>query len=176
MFYYRSMKAKSWILSLAAFGVIASHGGVAQTRGPISEETGPAICEPGDYISGIRCTGKYCDNITINCLRLRDASRVHYGVWTDWVSEEQGRRECPPNHLVAGLKCRGKYCDDIALYCVRAPRMRIYNCADTSFVSEEQDGTLWFTQGDDVAKFAKSIRCSGAYCDNMSFNVCEVSR
>lgn len=163
-------------LPVLLVSLLVSHPGAAEDFGPISEETGPATCQPGTYISGIRCTGRYCDNISITCIPLRGGSRVHYGSWTNWVSEEQGRIECPPNHLVAGLKCGGRYCDNVSLYCVRAPRMRIYNCRDTSFVSEEQGGTLWFTEGDDAPKFATSMRCSGDYCDNISFNVCEVSK
>jgi len=169
------------LLALPALliSVMASRPGAAENLGPISEETGPAECNAGDYVSGIRCTGSYCDNITITCSRLRDGVRVHFGTWTDWVSEEQGRRECPPDHLIAGLKCQGRYCDNVSLYCVQAPRMRIYNCGDTRAVSEEQGGRLSFLEGIDKAGqmiFAIGIKCAGRYCDNISFKVCEVAK
>src|SRR5690349_22584127 len=96
-----------------------------------------------------------------------------------WVSEEQGYRECPPNHLIAGLACQGSYCDNLSLYCVEVTNMNFGSCHNTRYVSEEQGGSLSFLEGIDVAGqmlFAKGMRCSGRYCDNKAFNVCEVSR
>jgi hypothetical protein len=46
-------------------------------------------------------------------------------------------------------------------------------------VSVEQGGSLSFREGIDVAGqmlFAKGMRCSGKYCDNKTFNVCEITR
>jgi hypothetical protein len=154
------------------------HPGAAESLGPISEETPPAICDPGAFISGIRCTGGWCDNIQISCARFRNAI-LGRGSWMPWVSEEGGgRRECPPNHLIAGLTCRGSNCDNISLYCVEVTNMRADSCRDTRFVSEEGGGSLSFLEGIDVAGqmlFARSMRCTGRFCDNMSFNVCEIN-
>jgi hypothetical protein len=158
--------------------MLAWHPGAAEELRPISEETPPATCARGSFISGIRCTGRYCDNIQISCARFRDAA-LGPGIWTAWVSEEQGSRACPQKHLIAGLKCRGKYCDNISLYCVEVKNMRADSCRDTRYVSEERGGSLSFLEGIDVAgqmRFARSMRCSGRYCDNKSFNVCEISR
>jgi hypothetical protein len=155
--------------------VVICRSGIAETLGPISEETPPATCNPGAFISGIRCTGSYCDNITISCAPFRGAA-LGRASWTAWVSEEQGLRECPPNHLIAGLACRGSYCDNVSLFCVEVTNMRAVNCSNTPYVSEENGGTLSFFS--DVAGqmvFARAMRCSGRYCDNKSFNVCEVT-
>jgi hypothetical protein len=167
-------------LSILLITVMAHHPGAAESLGPISEETPPAICNPGSFISGIRCTGGYCDNIRIFCTRISDAA-IGRGSWMAWVSEEQGRRECPPNHLIAGLACRGGYCDNISLYCVEVTNMSAVNCRNSRFVSEEQGGSLSFLEGEGTNPtgrilFAKSMRCSGRYCDNKSFNVCEINK
>ena len=50
--------------------------GVAQTQvlSPISEETPPAVCRSGSFVSAIRCTGRYCDNVQITCTQLPGAT------------------------------------------------------------------------------------------------------
>src|SRR5262245_38786767 len=162
-------------VTILLIAVMAWRPAAADSLGPISEETPPATCNPGSFVSGIRCTGSYCDNVAISCTPFRGAA-LGQANWTPWVSEEQGRRWCPQNHLIAGLACRGRYCDDLSLYCVEVTNMRAVNCSDTREVSEEQGGTLSFFS--DVAGqmvFARSMRCSGSYCDNKSFNVCEVT-
>ena len=55
--------------------LLAPIDGTAQTQilSPISEETPPAVCRSGSFVSGIRCTGKYCDNIEITCTQLPGA-------------------------------------------------------------------------------------------------------
>jgi hypothetical protein len=59
-----------------------------QVLGPISEETPPAVCWAGWFVSGIRCTGRYCDNIEITCTKIPGATVGSNNRWTPWVSEE----------------------------------------------------------------------------------------
>jgi hypothetical protein len=94
----RALLLLLWILLVT---LTASNPGAAESLGPISEETPPAICDPGSFISGIRFTGSYCDNIKIFCTRIADAALGH-GSWTAWFSEEERRRDCPPSHFIAG--------------------------------------------------------------------------
>jgi hypothetical protein len=58
-----------------------------QVLGPISDETPPEVCSSGWFVTGIRCTGSYCDNIEITCTHLPAAATDGYR-WTPWVSEE----------------------------------------------------------------------------------------
>jgi hypothetical protein len=148
----------------------------AASTGPISEETPPATCDPGSVVSEVRCTGSNCDNITISCAVL-GKSFVGSSRWTEWVSEEQKTRACPDNYYIAGFACRGSYCDDVSLYCVEFPTARRVSCGLTARVSEENGGELSFlSQGDKAGqKFAaRSLTCTGSYCDNMQFDVCEI--
>ncbi len=147
----------------------------AASLGPISEETPPAACDAGSFVSGITCQGRYCDNIQIFCARFpgADLGRTE---WRPWISEEKGTRNCSANHYVAGLACRGKYCDNLSLYCVELKNYRTFACAETRSISEEKGGSLSFLEGVDKAgqrRLAKGIRCSGKYCDNKKFTVCE---
>jgi hypothetical protein len=84
-----------------------------QVLGPISEETPPAVCWAGWFVSGIRCTGRYCDKIEITCTKIP-------GARTPWVSEESSSPAwCGPGpNLIAGFACNGSCCNNISLYCV----------------------------------------------------------
>jgi hypothetical protein len=149
----------------------------AQTLRPISDETPPTTCRAGSFVTGLKCEGRYCDNLQVTCTPLTGAA-LGDSSWTPYFSEESaGRENCPANQFVAGLSCRGSYCDDVSLECVEVTNMRAVNCSSTTFVSEEQ-GTLQFgagiidKAGQQVA--ATGARCSGKYCDNMAFDVCEI--
>lgn len=74
------------------------------------------FCRPGWFITGIACTGDYCDNISIRCTHMvsepyASPPQCH---WTGAFSEEQG----PMNDFGQGwyaraARCTGKYCDSI---------------------------------------------------------------
>ena len=148
----------------------------AASLGPISEEKPPASCDVCELVSTVHCTGRYCDNLRIECRRVAGAATSRLR-WMNYVSEEGGGlRRCPGNHYIAGLACKGRYCDNISLLCVEAPRLRPVSCRETPFVSEERGGTLSFFMGDAAGQqfVARAMRCKGRYCDNKSFEVCEV--
>ena len=151
---------------------------LAETPGPISEETPPATCDPGAFVINLQCTGDYCDNMAIGCGRIGGATLGH-AVWTPFVSEESGRRACPENHYIAGLACNGRYCDNVSLYCVEATNLSVINCSTTRKVSEEGGGRLFLGEGivDAAGQriAARAMTCSGRYCDNKTFEVCEVA-
>src|SRR3982074_471122 len=91
-------------LAILLFFVMTWRSATAESLGPISEETPPATCNPGSFISGIRCTGSYCDNIKISCAVFRGAA-LGRASWMPWVSEEQGLKGMPaePSHCRAGV-------------------------------------------------------------------------
>lgn len=169
----RAMKFRLF-LCLVLF---VSPASLAATNGPISEETPPAACDPGSVVSEVRCTGSYCDNLQISCVRL-GADLAGASRWTAWVSEEQGgTRACPDNSYIAGFACNGKYCDNLSLYCVEFPRVLRRSCNWTRSVSEESGGQLSFFQGDAAGQrfAATGVKCTGSYCDNKTFDVCEIA-
>lgn len=70
------------------------------------------ICPDGSFISGINCSGRYCDAISLHCTEV--TSSAHRGCfWTEHISEENlGRLDIPKGFGAAGIRCKGSYCDD----------------------------------------------------------------
>ena len=63
-------------LSILLITLMAWKPGAAENLATVSlEETLPALCDPGAFISGIRCTGRYCDNKeTVSCTGIPSAA------------------------------------------------------------------------------------------------------
>jgi hypothetical protein len=71
-------------------------------------------CPSNSVAVGMRCSGRYCDNISLRC---DPVNRNLTGCrWSDWISEESGgsRRNWVswPGRYLVGVQCRGSYCDD----------------------------------------------------------------
>jgi hypothetical protein len=148
-----------------------------QVLGPISEETPPAVCWAGYFVTGIRCTGRYCDNIEITCTKIPGGRAQASVKWLPWVSEERPSTAwCGPGpNLIAGFACKGSYCDNISVYCVPLDALSVTDCWETRAVSEEQGGTLSFQEGHPGGiVVATQMSCSGSYCDNKTFYVCRI--
>ena len=151
----------------------------AASLGPVSEETPPAVCDPGHFVEEVRCSGRYCDKIRIACQKLPNAV-LGKAKWNRWISEEFGSSECGRNSFIAGFACQGDYCDNISLYCVEVTNLtRVPSCKEIGPVSEERGGRLNFLgamQGDKVGQqfYARGMRCTGRYCDKKYFTVCEL--
>jgi hypothetical protein len=172
------MISRSRWIAAAVVGwlAFALFGARAETPGPISEETPPAVCDPGAFVVEIHCSGDYCDDVAITCRRFAGAT-LGSALWLPWVSEEQRRADCPAGSFIAGLACHGKYCDDLSLYCVQVTNATTFGCSGTAVVSEENGGNLSFFSVTDKAGVevaARAMSCSGSYCDNKTFDVCEV--
>jgi hypothetical protein len=80
---------------------------------------------PPAFITGIRCSGKYCDNIKVECGEATAPwfgnQRLAVGVtncsWTGWYSEEQGTAiNFGTNRYATGVECNGSYCDQKRFY------------------------------------------------------------
>ena len=174
------MNLKRLITRTGIVAIAAAAAGtvLASSVGPISEETPPATCDPGSFVGEIRCTGRFCDNVRITCKKYR-GMKLGSAFWTQWISEERGGvRNCPSSHhYIAGLACKGRYCDKVSLYCVQVANANNLNCGMTGGVSEERGGRLSLFLGDKAGQqfLANGIKCSGRYCDNKAFQVCEVS-
>ncbi|MDC0723574.1 hypothetical protein [Nannocystis bainbridge] len=73
-------------------------------------------------LTGIRCQGSYCNNITLECATpttsLGQPATLTSCEWTDYYSEEDGALSYPEgaNRFVTGVRCHGSYCDDKSFY------------------------------------------------------------
>lgn len=93
----------------------------------------PAICNPNRVMVGMSCSGRYCDDMQIQCASVKLAeevseiashSEVQFGQtpdegcdWTAYFSEEDLGQTCPQGKFPRGLACTGRYCDNMAIYC-----------------------------------------------------------
>ncbi len=70
-----------------------------------------------EFVSGLACSGSYCDNIRLRYIsgNLRNTQQCQ---WTAFFSEEApSSAQCDAGKYVAGLKCSGAYCDNLSLFC-----------------------------------------------------------
>jgi len=149
----------------------------------VSEETPPTTCG-ARLMAGIKCSGRYCDNIKLKC--GSEFREVWDWQWTKHVSEEHGGEvKCNvPNPFtkvdwpqgepafITGMSCNGSYCDNVSLECTA---LRDYfpsysDCGWSQSVSEENGGTLNFPAG----RFAIAMQCRGSNCDNKKFLLCPI--
>lgn len=78
--------------------------------------------QPG-IVSGIRCNGSYCDNISIECAQaIKNVGFFTWDVgvtncsWSGWYSEEQGSVDFGWNRYITGVECSGSRCDNKRFY------------------------------------------------------------
>lgn len=74
------------------------------------------LCGTTGFLSGVACSGPYCDNLSSECVYLRDFVRTGC-YWSTWVSEENGGTLLfPTGYYAAGAECNGPYCDNLRFY------------------------------------------------------------
>ncbi|WP_437311946.1 hypothetical protein [Sorangium sp. So ce388] len=136
--------------------------------GSTSDEHPPIECASAQLISGVECSGNYCDNIRVDCVPT--AGSFGASSWTAFFSEEgTNYRICGANQWVTGIACTGHFCDNISLECTTVNGKSVGRCSWSTDHSDEsgpyQAPAGWYVRG---------VRCRGAFCDNMSYHVCEL--
>lgn len=147
---------------------------------PMSEESGrdSRRCTSGYLLSGIECSGRYCDNKRLRCCPYLDgqADRTARNYSSRWISEETGggrSNQYSTKDFINGLTCRGSYCDDLYPHATQSAHFRNTGvCRWTAFFSEEPPSKANCAGG----SFVAGMKCSGSYCDNLSLQCCELRR
>jgi hypothetical protein len=131
-------------------------------------------CPAGWVAGGLKCTGEYCDNISLLCCPYRTGPDPLAAFnWTHWISEEQPNSYFYNQGFVAGMACDHDYCDKVAMLLLTSPNLQnAGSCIDMPFVSEENSNGMTCPGG----KFVSGITCTGEYCDNMSIRCCQYSK
>jgi hypothetical protein len=153
-------------------------------RGYTSEETEPSVCAFGDLVSGFGCRGSYCDNVRPECERRR--LEISSRFWATQISEERTdlcqaqsgettrcfnyMQKCSTTGFMSGVSCSGHYCDNLSLECVFLEDFTRTGCYWSSWISEENGGTILLP----VGYYAAGMECSGHYCDNKRFYACRL--
>jgi hypothetical protein len=136
--------------------------------GYTSEEYPPVRCHQGGIMSGVACTGRYCDNMALLCSQTYYPYALRF--WSPFISEEAPNSYvCPSNGFITALDCDGRYCDNIAVECTPLVNRGRKACYWTAAISEE-GAELIFPAG----YYAAGLKCTGSYCDNVAFYVCQV--
>ncbi|MCU0663869.1 MAG: hypothetical protein MUC50_16280 [Myxococcota bacterium] len=72
------------------------------------------VCNKGEFVTAIRCKGRHCNSVAIECTEFSNVKRGEDCHWTPKVSEENGGSiSFGSSKYVAGVKCHGKYCDNM---------------------------------------------------------------
>lgn len=127
-------------------------------------------------ITGIKCSGRYCDRKKLVALNEGVGKGIieKNGYWTEWFSEE-GRNfaVCDWGYIVSQVRCKGRYCDQIRLKCVNLKKE--FNAVGGSQsvmrpVSEEQGG-----RNCALGKYVNGMTCMGRYCDDIELHCVSVT-
>lgn len=76
-----------------------------------------------EFMSGLACQGRYCDNIRIqymrsrNLVNSRNCRPIGYFISEEAGGNRRNQADCGEGRFAAGLACSGKYCDNLELYC-----------------------------------------------------------
>jgi hypothetical protein len=62
-------------------------------------------------VTGIRCTGGYCDNIALECTQPQAGTLTNCW-WTGWLSEEAEFDYFGVGNFITAVECKGRYCDN----------------------------------------------------------------
>jgi hypothetical protein len=81
-------------------------------RGPFNAE----ICPGKSVVTGIACTGGYCDNVSLECTDLPRFDLTGCRWTSKSYSEENGAVVFPEDELLHGVACFGRNCDNMKYY------------------------------------------------------------
>jgi len=195
------------ILSLSSFvlalGVPAAVVAAVSWTSYVSEESGGpwAECAYQDLaVSGIQCSGGYCDNVRVRCETLPFGTLMMNYNTSGWFSEENSgystttsegwyRYDTSYSHvcnyagasgIVTGIHCSGSHCDSVELECATPSRLvngvwqpvPLVDCTWSSLHSEEQPA---YGSPEGSNRFITGVSCHGSYCDDKSYYVCSLA-
>ncbi len=118
-------------------------------------------------MTGIACSGDYCDNIQMECAELRDAVPDNADCRFVDISEEVS----PSNHLImlgdqaiVSIQCSGTHCDNKRIkYCRLTARG---GGSSIDFETSDELPAVRCPVGLHVSSFG----CAGRFCDNVSIS------
>lgn len=83
------------------------------------EGTNYRFCDWGYWVTGLSCTGGYCDNVALQCSYIGNVTATSC-YWTGWMSEENGGYlGFGAGYYMRGAQCSGSNCDNMRFYVCR---------------------------------------------------------
>jgi len=85
-----------------------------------SEEDSDGFVDENRALTGLGCSGRYCDNLQMTMHGFEGGTPpIQSSWWQNGFSEEPpGYDRCRDNGYVAGIKCSGDYCDNLRFFCI----------------------------------------------------------
>jgi hypothetical protein len=88
----------------------------------VSDETGTKACPQDMWVSSIRCSGRYCDNVHFKCREVfKGTTKLKWSINSEhgWFSDEEYKSNfaCPQYFAVNRIDCGRDYCDDMHFTC-----------------------------------------------------------
>jgi hypothetical protein len=83
-----------------------------------SEEGEGQFLSSAGFVSGIACSGAYCDNLRLNYFSsslVRNNGQCRFT--RPFSGEGSASGNCGDNEFVAGCRCSGPYCGNLELWC-----------------------------------------------------------
>ena len=149
----------------------------------ISEEQGNVIANPGYYLAGYRCSGRYADNQQLYFVSYEGFNTLPGGTilskWSNSISEEHTSNKyiAEQGYLITGINCSGEYCDNIKF------RIGKNQAIDISVDRSEEFWTEWISEekgrNEYLAPdgyFIIGYECKGSFCDNRRFLVAPLKK
>jgi hypothetical protein len=148
--------------------------------GPISDEWWKYIGLCGSNNTGVtaaRCVGDHCDDMYFTCTPTPGGSGASSPSqrWSGYFSDGDAAKFCSPDWssnnidgVIDGMQALGQDSDNLRVHCATLTSGHLSNCQWSGWFSEEQ-GLKSFS-----GKFAVGVQCSGDYCDNMNYYVCNL--
>jgi hypothetical protein len=99
-----------------AAGVPVQRGVSSATPFFSDEGGGQQICVTGSWVTGMQCTGRFCDNVSLTCTEFTNVNAINCH-WTGPVSEENGGTlDFGAGFYARGAKCTGSFCDNMSYF------------------------------------------------------------
>ncbi len=117
-------------------------------------------CPAGYVVTGIKCSGDYCDSKQLKCCKISGLKMSGSVQATPYFSEEKTNFYMNDARVLVGMQCRGSYCDKISLLTRKTQQTK--GIWLPPFSEESGQGNCY--NGGYVA----GVKCSGRYCDNIS--------
>lgn len=152
------------------FDLVAETGGMAYEWGQwFSEEDPASTCRTNSLLTGVQCTGWYCDAMQLEC--HPGVGTLGQSSWSTWFSEEgTSWRICDGNRFVSGMTCSGGWCDNLSLECTEtSANPAAHTCIWSGYFSDTDPAFL--APG---GYAVKGVQCSGANCTSMRYYYCPI--
>jgi hypothetical protein len=80
------------------------------------EGTDYRFCGANQWVTGLSCRGRYCDDISLQCTTISGVYPTNC-YWTGWISEEGGGYlGFGSGYYARGAQCDGDFCDNKRWY------------------------------------------------------------